>query len=203
MARSISQMVSGYMKKKTAFQSIVACCSGATALEFAFTAPVVITMVVGIMEISMMMFVSSVVEGSVRHAARFGITGTETTGLSREDVIVNQVVTDTLGLIDIDNNNVTMLIYPSFEDVGQPEPFQDNNPANGSYDAGEAFSDINGNGQWDADMGQSGAGGPEDVVIYRVDYEWPLMLGLLADSFGQSLNMSASIAVRNEPYGES
>ena len=202
MARSISQMIPGFMKKKPAFQSIVGCSSGASALEFAFTAPVVITMVVGIMEIAMMMFISSVVEGSVRQAARFGITGAENGGISREQAIVAQVSSDTLGLIEIDGSNITMLIYPSFEDVGQPEPFQDDDPANGSYDAGEAFTDINGNGQWDQDMGLAGAGGPEDVVIYRVDYDWPLMLGLLADSFGQSLSMSASIAVRHEPYGD-
>lgn len=190
------------MGKKSAFQSIVGCSSGSSLIEFAFTAPVVITMVVGIMEIAMMMFVSSVVEGSVRQAARFGITGAEVAGISREQAIVTQVSTDTLGLIEIDGSNITTLIYPSFQDVGQPEPFQDDSPANGTYDAGESFTDINGNGQWDQDMGQAGAGGPEDVVIYRVDYQWPLMLGLLADSFGQSLSMSASIAVRNEPYGD-
>ena len=48
-----------------------------------------------------------------------------------------------------------------------------------------------------------GEGG--DVVLYRVDYEWPLLVGLLAPVFGNDgkVPLSASVAVRNEPYSES
>lgn len=38
------------------------------------------------------------------------------------------------------------------------------------------------------------------MVLYRIDYEWPMMFGLLADTLGTSMEMSTSMAVRNEPY---
>ena len=194
-------------KKYIAFQTIARFLpfrkdrSGAAALEFALSAPFMIMLVVGIMEIAMMSFSSALVEGAVRNASRFGITGLEVDGdTSRETAIIQQIQNDTLGMIEVDGSNIQTLVYPSFEDIGLPEPFTDDAPSNGEYDEGETFNDINGNGQWDPDMGQAGAGGPGDVVVYRVSYEWPLMLGLLADIFGSSIDMGASIAVRNEPY---
>lgn len=195
------------VKKYIAFQTIARFSGfgkdrqGAAALEFALSAPFMIVLMVGIMEIAMMSFSSALVEGAVRNASRFGITGLEADGgVSRETAIIQQIQNDTLGMIAVDNSNIQTLVYPSFEDIGLPEPFTDNAPANGVYDDGETFNDINGNGQWDPDMGQAGAGGPGDVVVYRVSYEWPLMLGLLTEFFGTSIDMGASIAVRNEPY---
>lgn len=194
-------------KKYIAFQTIARFLafrkdpSGTAALEFAISAPFMIMLVVGIMEIAMMSFSSALVEGAVRNASRFGITGLEVDGgVSRETAIIQQIQSDTLGMIEVDGSNIQTLVYPSFEDIGLPEPFTDDAPSNGIYDEGETFNDINGNGQWDPDMGQAGAGGPGDVVVYRVSYEWPLMLGMLAEIFGSSIDMGASIAVRNEPY---
>jgi len=195
------------VKNYIAFQTIARFLSfgkdrfGAAALEFALAAPFMILLMVGIMEIAMISFSSALVEGAVRNASRFGITGLEVDGgVSRETAIIQQIQHDTLGMIEVDSSNIQTLVYPSFEDIGLPEPFTDDAPANGVFDEGETFNDINGNGHWDPDMGLAGAGGPGDVVVYRVSYEWPLMLGLLSEFFGSSIDMGASIAVRNEPY---
>ncbi len=176
---------------------------GSAAIEFSFTAPLLIATMVAIMEFSMILFLNAVLEGSLRDAARFGITGFTPTGLNREDVIVDKVQTATLGLVPITAANITTLAYSDFSEVGQPEPYIDDNPANGQYDSGESFTDVNGNGQWDADMGTPGLGGACDVVVYRVETQWSLMLGLLASSVGQNIALKASTAVRNEPYGNS
>lgn len=173
---------------------------GSAAVEFAFTAPLLITVIVGIMEFSMILFLNAVLEGSLRDAARFGVTGFTPGGLNREDVIVDKIASATMGLVPINASNVTTLAYSDFSEVGQPEPYIDDNPANGQYDAGESFTDINGNGQWDADMGTPGLGGACDVVVYRVETEWPLLLGLLSSTIGSPYTLSASTAVRNEPY---
>ncbi len=176
---------------------------GSAAIEFSFTAPLLIATIVGIMEFSMILFLNSVLEGSLRDAARFGITGFTPTGVNREDVIIDKVQSATMGLVPITASNITTLAYSDFSEVGQPEPYIDDNPANGMYDAGESFTDVNGNGQWDADMGTPGLGGACDVVVYRVETQWSLMLGLLASSVGQTIDLKASTAVRNEPYGNS
>lgn len=176
---------------------------GSAAIEFSFTAPLLILTIVAIMEFSMILFLNAVLEGSLRDAARFGITGFTPTGVNREDVIVDKVKSATMGLVPITASNITTLAYSDFSEVGQPEPYIDDNPANGMYDAGESFTDVNGNGQWDADMGSPGLGGACDVVVYRVETQWSLMLGLMASSVGQTIDLTASTAVRNEPYGNS
>lgn len=172
---------------------------GSASVEFAFAAPILILVMIGIFEIAMLLFTNAVVEGAVRSASRFGLTGQTTDGVSREAVIIEKIRDGSLGLVEITPDDIDVLVYPSFADVGQPEPFDDADN-DGAYDAGEAFSDVNGNGQWDSDMGAAGAGGPGEVVVYRVRYSWPMMTGMLMESFGDSVDMAASIAVRNEPF---
>ncbi|MCG8543925.1 MAG: hypothetical protein MJE12_06920 [Alphaproteobacteria bacterium] len=150
----------------------------------------------------MILFLNALLEGSLRDAARFGVTGFTPSGVNREDVIVDKISSATMGLVPITAANVTALAYTDFSEVGQPEPFVDAN-SNSTYDAGEDFTDINGNGQWDADMGTPGLGGACDVVVYRLETEWPLLLGLLATHIGSPYKLTASAAVRNEPFGNS
>ena len=174
---------------------------GGAAVEFAFAAPVLILLVVGIIEIAMVLFINTMLEGAVREAARYGITGYTVAGQTREQTI-RQIVQDrTLGLIDMANLKIDYIVYPSFGDIGKPEQFTDSNH-NGKYDTGESFVDTNGNGKWDSDMGAAGAGNAGDVVVYRLSYDWPLLTGLLNDLIGTNGKMSlrASVAVRNEPY---
>ena len=74
------------VKKYIAFQTIARFSGfgkarqGAAALEFALSAPFMIMLMVGIMEIAMISFSSALVEGAVRNASRFGITGLEVDG---------------------------------------------------------------------------------------------------------------------------
>lgn len=173
-------------------------------LEFAFAAPALVLATIGVVELGSMMFVSSLVEGGLREAARFGITGYAPVGVSREDRIRQIIAENTIGLVDMSTATISTLVYPSFGDVGKPEPFQDSAPANGTYDEGESYQDINGNGVWDADMGASGAGGPGDVVLYTVEVDWHALTPIFEPIFGLTGNirMRASVAVRNEPFNQ-
>jgi Flp pilus assembly protein TadG len=173
---------------------------GSALIEFAFTAPLLIMTVVGIMEFSMILFLNASLEGSLRDAARFGSTGYSPVGVDRKELILNEIRSATLGLVPISDANVTTLAYTDFSEVGKPEPYIDSN-GNGQYDNGEAYTDVNSNGQWDADMGIPGLGGDCQVVVYKVETEWPLLLGLLAKEIGNPITLTASTAVRNEPYG--
>lgn len=178
---------------------------GAAALEFGFAAPVIIFAAVGVIELGMMLFVNTLMEGGLREAARFGITGYAPTGVNREQRIRQIMEENTIGLVDMQTATVTQQIYPSFGDIGKPEPYTDDNPANGQYDAGEDFQDINGNGQWDADMGLAGVGGPGAVVLYTVEVDWKALTPLFKPimSGTGNMRMRASVAVRNEPFNQS
>jgi Flp pilus assembly protein TadG len=181
---------------------LVGCARGAVAMEFAFAAPVMFVAVAGALELSMLMFVTTLMEGGLREASRFGITGNIPPGTTREQTILDTIQSNTIGLIDMSTAVIDYKIYPSFGQVGQPEPFDDTNPANGSYDPGEAFTDINGNGQWDADMGVAGLGGPGDVVLYSVSVDWKMLTPLIAPLMTENgyFKLGASVVVRNEPY---
>lgn len=176
---------------------------GATATEFALAAPLLLLLAAGIIEIGSFLFALTLLEAGVREASRFGITGREVAvGTSRETTIRNIVVANGIGLIDAARLQVQVTVYPGFSQIGQPEPFIDQAPFNGIHDPGETFTDVNGNGVWDADMGVAGTGGAGDVVVYTLTYPWRLLTGFLGPLLGEQLTLRASIAVRNEPYPE-
>ena len=183
------------------FRRFIACRSGGSALEFALVIPTFVVMLAGVIEISMVMFVSILAEGGLREASRFGITGQDPDGMTREERIVQIVQEHTHGLISVSSDNVTYKVYGDYDQIGSAEPFVDAN-GNGEYDAGESFTDWNGNGTWDTDSGTDGSGTAGDIVVYEVGYQWAFMTPLFkvfGDENGK-LNMSASITVRNEPW---
>lgn len=174
---------------------------GATAIEFVLGAPIAIFAVIGLIEMSMLIFVNTLVEGGLREASRFGITGAVPAGKTRAEAIRDVLKENTIGLIDLDAATITEKTYSSFSEIGLPEPFGDTND-NDVCDAGETYTDVNGNATWDTDMGVSGVGGPGDVVLYTISFEWNLLTPVVNHVFGQDgkVPMTASVAVRNEPW---
>jgi hypothetical protein len=176
---------------------------GSTLLEFAFVAPVLMILLFGGMEVGMIFFADSLLEGGLREASRFGLTGAPPPSGTREDHIVEVVNANGAGVVVIDETNITTLVYPNFTSIGEPEPFTDSN-GNLVYDASEPFVDINCNSQWDPDMGKSGLGHGGEVVKYSINYELPLLSGLLAPLLGTDgkFPLAASVVVRNEPFDD-
>lgn len=174
---------------------------GTAMIEFAFAFPLILVGLVGLMELMSILFVTALMEGGLREAARFGITGFQPASLSREQRIVQLVNRAGIGLVHVTSADVSTLVYASFADIGQPEPFSDDND-NGVYDFGETFQDVNGNGVWDEDMGIAGVGGPGSVVLYTLNYDWPLLTPLMSPFIGHNgkVPLKATLAVRNEPY---
>jgi TadE-like protein len=172
---------------------------GKAIVEFAFLAPIFLGMMLSILEFSGIMFVQTLLEGGAREASRYGLTGQTPDGISRDAMILQIVSENSFGLIDVDELEMTTLVYDNFNEVGQPEPFTDEN-GNEAYDAGEPYTDVNGNGGWDDDMGAAGLGGPGEVVVYEMSYDWPIMIPLFHPFFGDHVTLQANIAVRNEPF---
>lgn len=180
---------------------MVRCRNGATALEFALTLPVILMLILGMLEIAMLMFINVSVEGALREAARYGITGQAPDEPTRQQAILDTMERFTFGFIDIDTVDISFTTYDSFNDVGQPEPWTDQN-LNGAYDVPEPYEDLNGNGQWDSDRGSAGLGASGDVVRYEIKYDWSLLTGYVTPLVGDDglIHMRASITVRNEPW---
>jgi Flp pilus assembly protein TadG len=174
---------------------------GVTAVEFALIAPVCFALVCIFIDLSMVMFITNVMEGGLRESSRYAITGYTETGKTREQKIAEIIMDHSYNLIKPEDITITYKVYPSFGDIGKPEPFTDSN-GNGQYDSGEPYTDVNANGQWDADMGSAGVGGPGDIVAYTVTYKWKLwtpMASALWPNNGE-VTLTSTVAVRNEPY---
>jgi hypothetical protein len=174
---------------------------GSPVMEMAFAAPILFLVCAATVEFGMIMFVTVLMESSLRDAARYGITGQVPDGFDRQAYIIQLIGERTIGLVDISTADIQILSYPTFDDVGRGEDFVDGN-GNGSYDPGETYTDENGNSQWDDDVGVPGAGESGQVVVYRISYEWPLLTPLIAPLIGDNGKylIKASIAVRNEPW---
>ncbi len=146
---------------------------GTAAIEFALILPVFLLLLFGTIEIAMVMFTLSLAEGGLREAARFGVTGQEVDPDARQAKILEIITDHTHGLIDVTDANVQVTVYADFTG-------DDNGP------------------------GTPGAGSANDVVFYRLNYEWEYLTPIFAvfTGLGDSLPMTATIAVRNEPYSD-
>ncbi len=171
---------------------------GAALVEAALGLPILLSAIVGVLEVANFMFISATVENAVLHASRFGITGQTAAGSTREQQVRDVIAVQTFGRVDMDTVEISTQVYAQFADIGAPEPFTDEN-ASGDYDLGEPYTDVNGNGSWDDDMSVAGLGGGGDIVLYRVSYNVQSLTGF-GDWALRQINISSTVAVRNEPY---
>ena len=171
------------------------------ALEFAFAVPVVLILVLGTFEFALMSFSNALLEGGLREAARFGISGMDPDDGTREEKIVEIVNSNAAGLFTVTAADIETLVYEDFSDIGEPEPYTDSN-GNSQYDDGEPFTDINCNTEWDEDRGAAGQGMGEDVVLYTIVRQHKTITGIFDKLFEGTgaTTMRASVAVKNEPF---
>lgn len=169
---------------------------GVTAVEFAMAAPVLIVLLMGTFDIGHMAYVNSVLHGAVEDAARNGTLETADTK------VLDQSIQTIVGTVAPNATiTTTRSSYYDFTDVARAESFNDKNN-NGTCDAGEAYVDENKNGQWDANIGKSGNGGPNDVVLYTVKATYkPLFPIPGLTNADQTRTLTATTVRKNQPYG--
>lgn len=172
---------------------------GATIVEFAFVAPVLLLMVMGIFDLGHNMYTSAMLQGSVQQAAR----DSTIEGAAGNTAALDQIVTDAVRAVSpAATLQFDRKAYSSFSDVSRPEDFTDVD-GNGTCDAGEPFEDINGNGTWDSDRGLVGQGGARDAVLYTVRITYPRVFPIARLIPGQSdtFTIETKTVLRNQPYG--
>ena len=112
---------------RKALKKLAHCQAGTAALEFALALPVVLMLVTGAIEFAIMSFTSALLEGGLRQAARYGITGSDPSSGTREQEIVRIVNEHAAGLFTITTGDVDTKVYTDFASIGQPEPYTDEN----------------------------------------------------------------------------
>ncbi|MET0374629.1 MAG: TadE family protein [Rhizorhabdus sp.] len=180
---------------------------GVTAVEFGLVAPVMVLMMMGLGDLLYQTYVKEMLNGAVQKAARdSAIQG----GAQQTDAIDAKVLTMMASIMRAPTASCvtpaatgtycsSRRSYATFGSVG-PEPFVDGN-GNNQRDPGECYTDINGNGSWDAEPGAAGQGGANDVTLYtmRITY---LRLFPVARLLGASSNQTVTVQtlLKNQPY---
>lgn len=148
---------------------------GATIVEFALVAPVLFLILFGIIEFSLVMFASSVIEGATGNAARLSKTGAErsTAGTSEEraeldSARLRQLVLERGSGVLKDNNDLHITVIPQ-------------------------------GGSKDGTMGSSG-----EIVVYRVTYNWNIFTPLIGNLISDDgiFVISSTTVVVNEPFSD-
>ncbi|MDE2561240.1 MAG: pilus assembly protein [Sphingomonadales bacterium] len=172
---------------------------GATVVEFALLAPVLVMTVFGLFDMGFNIYAQTVLQGAVQEAARSSTVQSAGGNLTLIDEQVSTAVHDVIPGATL---TFTRKSYTNFSDAGLPEDYTDTN-GDGICDNNEPYEDANGNGSWDSDRGTNGLGGARDAVLYSVDATYPRlfpMAGLIG--LPQNVSMQAATILRNQPYSD-
>ncbi|MCB1507795.1 MAG: pilus assembly protein [Hyphomicrobiaceae bacterium] len=161
---------------------------GATAVEFGLIAIPFFSLKLAIIETALMFWAGQLLEGGVSEAARQIRTGiVQTRGLGPGD-FRTMVCNEISNLFDCGSRlGIEVRTYTSFDDADLNRP-----PVDGA-------GNLTGPFRYDP-------GGPEEIVVVRAFYLWPLYVNFMAidaaDVAGHQRLLSATMAFRNEPFPE-
>lgn len=169
---------------------------GATIIEFAMVAPVMLTLILGLAELMFTIYAQSILDGAIQKAGRdSAIQG----GADRAGEIDARVQDQIRPILKDATFATTRRSYNNFSSV-KPERFTDGN-GNGRRDAGECFDDINGNGHWDVDPGFANQGGASDVTKYTVEVTYQRLFPVAKLlGWGSTVKMTGETLFKNQPY---
>ena len=151
----------------------------------------------GLSELAYQGYIQSVLTGAVQKAGR---DSTIQGNGAQTSVIDSKVMSAVWSVARNATYVSSRKSYQSFLAIA-PEPFIDNDK-NGQYDAKtDCFTDMNGNGVWDADPGLAGQGGANDVTIYTMTVTYQRLFpvfGLIG--LPNPATLTGTTALINQPY---
>ncbi|HVX76769.1 MAG TPA: TadE/TadG family type IV pilus assembly protein [Bradyrhizobium sp.] len=168
---------------------------GSAAVEFALVAPMFFALLFAIIETGLFFFAGQVLETITQDSARViqtgqamtpgGVYATQTGPLSLADFKSNVVCPNIPVLFSCDNISIDVEAYPSTWPVA-------------------LSSQIDASGNFITSNLQFNLGGPCEIVVVRMFYQWPLVVtGLgynISNLSGNKRLLYGTAAFRNEPY---
>jgi Flp pilus assembly protein TadG len=168
-----------------------------SVVEFALMANIFFLALMGIFDFAMVWYAKSALAGAMNQAGRnaaLEVNNVSQTGMD------NAVRASVQSVFQGATVTFTRRAFDSFDDVNKPEPLNDGN-ANGVRDAGECFTDTNGNGTWDTMRGSNGQGTGDEVVLYTGTMTFNrLFPGWAFMGQSQSATIRASTVLKNQPF---
>jgi Flp pilus assembly protein TadG len=158
---------------------------GSAAVEFGLVSIPFLALTFAIIETALVFFAGQTLEAAVADSARLIMTGqAQTAGFSQSD-FKTQVCNRIYGLFDCTNNlYVDVKSYANFGAISTTQPITNN-----KLDT--------------SNMGYT-PGGPSNIVVVSLYYQWPIYVSLLSDNLsnltGNNKLLVATAVFRNEPY---
>jgi Flp pilus assembly protein TadG len=158
---------------------------GAAAVEFGLVAAPFLALIFAIMETALIFFSGQALETAVADSARLIMTGQAQQQGFDQAAFKNAVCAKIYGLFDCQNGiYIDVKKFSSFASISMPTPID----ANGNFVNNFAYT----------------PGGPGDIVVVRLFYQWPVYVSLLGFNLqnmsGGKRLLLATAAFRNEPY---
>ena len=177
---------------------------GATLIEFAMVAPVLMVVIMGLLDMSYRLYAKSMLEGAVQKAARDSTL--ETGASASSNAVIDNMVVDAFrkvnGTVNLSNFTFTRRNFSDFSKAGKMEP----STGPGGLCAPPAgatiytYVDLNSSNTWD-DGAIAGQGGANDAVLYTAEVRYNSLFPVNS-LFGASAiqTIRATTAMRNQPY---
>ena len=181
------------------FDALERDCRGATATEFALLAPVLILFLVGFLDFGNWIYVRSTAIGALENGARSaGVGGSGVDPATFEAAVEAQV----RKVAPSATFTWSVRSYYQFSGIGKPEKLITDRNANGQYDSGDCWEDLNPNGTYDVNPGRDGVGGADDIVFYQLTLTFPALVPLGGFIPGMSSNNTSVINTinRRQPF---
>lgn len=163
---------------------------GLAAVEFAMIAIPFFLLIFGLLEVCVIFIMSSVLEHGASEAARQIRTGQFQQAGFDAARFKTDVCAELFGLLSCDSRlQLDVQTFSNFAGTGNPDPID---PDTGDL-ATDSFGFV--------------PGAQNDIIVVRVFYEWDLIIPVLsaplANMSGNRRLLQATIAFRNEPFGNS
>ncbi len=160
--------------------------SGATAVEFALVAAPFLALIIALIQTFLVFFAQQMLESIVQQSARLVMTGQVQSAQMTQAVFKQKVCDQIVILFNCSTLMVDMQVATSWTSANTAMPTL-------TYDGSGKVSNV-----W-----QYNPGNPGDIVVLRVMYEWPVMLGPLGFNLSNLSNgnrlIMSSAAFQNEP----
>lgn len=174
---------------KDRFEQFASDKRGLAAVEFALIAIPFFLLIFGLLEVCVIFIMSSVLEHGASEVAREIRTGQlQQAGVSEAD-FKTKLCGELFNLMSCDSKlHTDVATFTSFATTGNPSPID------------PTTRDLN-------DTFGYSLGAQNEIVVVRVFYEWdlliPIMSAPLANMSGNRRLLQATVAFRNEPFGNS
>ena len=156
----------------------------ATAVEFALVAAPFCALMIAILQTALVFLAQQVLQTATTEAARLVMTGQAQNQKLSASQFQQDVCGFTSALFTCSSVYVNVQTFSSFAGMTQMSPLQ--------------------NGQFNSTLLNYSTGGPGDVVLLQVFYQWPIVLGPLgfnlSNMSGNNRLLVGTAVFRNEPY---